>query len=45
MPSISPIIAHLFDDPHANHRHVKRERDQKRDRFGSKGRVPRRGSK
>ena len=43
MASISPIIAHVFDDPHAAHRRVKRERD--RTRFESKGRVPRRKSK
>jgi hypothetical protein len=45
MPSISPIIAHLFDDPHANHRHVKREGDKNRARFETKGRVLRRRSK
>jgi hypothetical protein len=40
MPSISPIIAHIFDDPHGKRR-VKRE-DANRDRFASKVRIPRR---
>jgi hypothetical protein len=44
MPSISPIIAHLFDDPHANYRRVRREGGL-RTRFESKGRVLRRRSK
>jgi hypothetical protein len=43
MPSISPIIAHVFDDPHA--RRVKRHGDGNRERSESKGRVLRRRSK
>jgi hypothetical protein len=43
MPSISPLIVQVFDDPHANHRRVRRE--AKRIRFESKGRVPRRQPK
>jgi len=45
MASISPIIAHVFDDPHAAHRRVKREGDPNRTRFETKGRVARRKSK
>jgi hypothetical protein len=44
MPSISPIIAHLFDDPHGNRR-VKRHGDGNRERSETKGRVLRRRSK
>jgi hypothetical protein len=44
MPSISPLIVHLFDDPHGKRR-ARRERDVNRDRFASKERVPRRRSK
>jgi hypothetical protein len=44
MPSISPLIVHLFDDPHGNRR-AKRGVDVNRDRFASKERVPRRRSK
>jgi hypothetical protein len=40
MPSISPLIVRIFDDPHANHRSGGRERGAKRARFESKGRVP-----
>jgi hypothetical protein len=41
MPSISPLIVRLFDDPHADHRRGGRERDAKRSRFESRGRVAR----
>ena len=41
MPSISPLIVRIFDDPHASRRHGGRERDAKRARSESKGRVPR----
>ena len=39
MPSISPLIVRIFDDPHANHR--RHENHAKRSRLESKGRVPR----
>jgi hypothetical protein len=45
MPSISPLIVHLFDDPHGKHRVKRSGDDAKRDRFASKARVPRRWSK
>ncbi|MDT5016427.1 MAG: hypothetical protein QOD39_2587 [Mycobacterium sp.] len=45
MPTISPLIARLFDDPHANHRRVKREADGYPSRVGAKGRIARRRSK
>jgi hypothetical protein len=40
MHFISPHIVQVFDDPHAEHRRVKRAGN--RLRFESKGRVPRR---
>jgi hypothetical protein len=43
MHSISPHIVQIFDDPHAEHRRVKRA--SIRHRFESKGRVPRRQAK
>jgi hypothetical protein len=45
MPSISPLIVQLFDDPHARRRHTKRRDDPDRDRSETKGRVARRRSK
>lgn len=45
MPSISPLIAHVFDDRHGNRRRPKRDEDGDRVRFESKGRVSRRRSK
>lgn len=45
MPSISPLIVQLFDDPHAKHRRAHREGEPNRARFETKGRVPRRRSK
>ncbi|MCW2556806.1 MAG: hypothetical protein JWP55_770 [Mycobacterium sp.] len=45
MPSISPLIAHIFDDRPGNHRRAKRDADGYRLRFESKGRVSRRRSK
>lgn len=42
MPSISPLIARVFDDPHANARHNRRAN---RDRLESKGRVAKRRSR
>jgi hypothetical protein len=45
MHSISPLVAQVFMDPHANHRRVKREGGASPTRFQSKGRVPRRRSK
>ena len=44
MPTISPLIAHVFDDPHGNRR-VKRHGDGNRERSESKGRVLRRRPK
>lgn len=41
MPSISPLIVRVFDDPHANARNGKRA---KRNRAESKGRLARRRS-
>ena len=41
MPSISPLIVRIFDDPHANARNGKRA---KRNRAESKGRLARRRS-
>jgi hypothetical protein len=43
MPSISPLIARVFDDPHANARHVGKRGN--RDRFEPKGRVAKRRSR
>jgi hypothetical protein len=43
MHFISPHIVQVFDDPHAQHHHVKRA--SSRHRFESKGRVPRRQAK
>ena len=37
MPSISPLIVRIFDDPHANHR--RHEIHAKRSRLESKGRC------
>lgn len=45
MPGISPLIVQLFDDRHPNHRRVRRDGDESRTRFESKGRVLRRRSK
>lgn len=45
MPSISPLIVQIFDDPHGNRRRGKRDEDGNRIRFESKGRVSRRRSK
>jgi hypothetical protein len=45
MPSISPLIVHIFDDRHGNRRRAKRDEDGYRLRFESKGRVSRRRSK
>jgi hypothetical protein len=45
MPSISPLIAHIFDDRRGNRRRPKRDEDGYRLRFESKGRVSRRRSK
>jgi hypothetical protein len=42
MPSISPLIVQLFDDPHAKYRRANRESEDNRTRSESKGRVPRR---
>ena len=42
MPSISPLIARVFDDPHAHARQGKRGN---RTRFESKGRVAKRRSR
>ena len=42
MPSISPLVAHLFDDPRAAARHGKHAN---RTRFESKGRVAKRRSR
>jgi hypothetical protein len=42
MPSISPLIARVFDDPHANSHHGRRENQGLRDRFASKGRKAKR---
>ncbi len=39
MPSISPLIVRIFDDPHANARNGKRGN---RNRFESKGRFAKR---
>ena len=39
MSSISPLMARIFDDPHASHR--RRENHSKRSRLESKGRVSR----
>jgi hypothetical protein len=44
MPSISPLIVHVFDDSHGRGR-VKRAADRDRARFETKGRVLRRRSK
>lgn len=44
MPSISPLIIHVLDDPHGKRR-GSRDRNASRDRFASKERVPRRRSK
>jgi hypothetical protein len=44
MPSISPLIAHVFPDQTGNRR-VKRHGDGNRERSESKGRVLRRRSK
>jgi hypothetical protein len=45
MPSISPLIARVFDDPHANSRNGRRENQGRRERFASKGRVAKRRSR
>jgi hypothetical protein len=45
MHSISPLVAQVFTDSHANHRRVKREGGGSPTRFQSKGRVPRRQPK
>ncbi len=37
MAQVSPIMARIFDDPHAGHR--RRETHSKRGRLESKGRV------
>ena len=42
MPSISPLIVRVFDDPHAHARQGKRAN---RTRFESKGRVAKRRSR
>jgi hypothetical protein len=44
MPSISPLIAHVFDESNGNRR-VKRAADRNRDRSETKGRVLRRRPK
>jgi hypothetical protein len=44
MPSISPLIAHVFDESNGNRR-VKRAADRNRERSETKGRVLRRRSK
>jgi hypothetical protein len=44
MPSISPLIVRVFDEPNGNRR-VKRAADRNRDRIETKGRVLRRRSK
>ena len=45
MPSISPLIAQVFDDRHGNRRRATRDEDGYRLRFESKSRVSRRRSK
>jgi hypothetical protein len=45
MPSISPLIAHIFDDRHGNRRRPTRDEGGYRLRFESKDRVSRRRSK
>ena len=42
MPSISPLIVRVFDDPNPNARHAKRGN---RARFESRGRVAKRRSR
>jgi hypothetical protein len=44
MPSISPLIVHVFDESNGNRR-VKGAADRDRARFETKGRVLRRRSK
>jgi hypothetical protein len=43
MPSISPLIARIFDDPQPNRRH-RRDREGIRSHAETKGRVARRRS-
>jgi hypothetical protein len=45
MPSISPLIAQIFDDPHANARNGKRANHGNRSRAETKGRFGRRRSR
>ncbi|WP_161600498.1 hypothetical protein [Mycolicibacterium hodleri] len=42
MPSISPLVIRIFDDPRTNRRNAKRDEEGNRTRFESKGRVARR---
>jgi hypothetical protein len=42
MPSLSPLIAQVFDDPHARARSGREGKRRGTERFASKGRVAKR---